>query len=233
MKVERFLIDLDGSWNSHDLKISSVIVLFVMLSVAVVHCENRSNFSLIFSGGANYGCLVPKEPIDGVSGASKWGGNGGVHAEIGIAGHFIETGFDYSYFKNDLSYLDTDKSIDGTRSLTMHSMAIPIMYNFHLSNREAGDPNLIVGIGLLASYSPYQVVRKIGTLPDYSSSNWAVGPCLRISFYPLEIEGKYYPGLYLGLFRSISRFYTDDYYKDKKAGVWGILDIGISLKMKL
>jgi hypothetical protein len=91
---------------------------------------------------------------------------------------------------------------------------------------------LIVGIGLLASYSPYRVVGETGTLPDYNANNWAVGPCLRFGFYPLEIEGKYYPGLYLGLFRSFSRFYTDDYYKGKEAGVWGILDIGISLRTR-
>ena len=218
---------------THDLKIPSLTVLLVMLSVAAVHCENRSNFALLFSGGANYGCLVPKEPVDGVSGASKWGGNGSVHAEIGIAGHFVETGLDYSYFKNDVTYKDTDKSIEGTRSFAVQNIAIPIMYNFHFFKRESGDPNLIAGIGLLASYSPYRVVGETGTLPDYSSNNWALGPCLRIGFYPLEIEGKYYPGLYLGLFRSISRFYTDDYYKGKETGVWGIFDIGISLRMKL
>jgi hypothetical protein len=219
----------------HYKKAFSLIALFATLSSTVAYCENKSAFSLIFSGGANFGGIEPKKPmkpLDAVSGASKWGGTGGVHAEIGIAGHFIETGLDYSYYKNDLTYKDAEKNIDGTRSFAVQGIALPITYNFHFFKRSGGDPGLIVGLGFLGSYFPYQETKETGTLSGYNSKNWAAGPILRVSYYPLEIEGKYLPGLYLGLFRSLSRIYTDDYYKDSKAGDLGILDMGINLKIK-
>jgi hypothetical protein len=61
---------------------------------------------------------------------------------------------------------------------------------------------------------------------------WAAGPCLRIGYYPLEIEEKYLLGLYLEIRRSISQIYTDDYFKGTKPGDLGILDFGVSLKLQ-
>ena len=211
-----------------------VIAAVVMIGLATsAYCEKKNLLSFIFSGGTNFGGIVRTGSIDAVSSASQWGGHGGVHAEIGISGHFIETGLDYSYYRDDLTYQDAKNNIDGTRSFALHGISLPVMYNFHFLNRKNGDPNLIMGIGLLGSYFPYQEVGETGTLSGYNLKNWAAGPCLQIDYYPLEIEEKYLLGLYLNLYRSISQFYTDDYYIATKAWDLGILDLGFSLRMRL
>ncbi len=211
-----------------------VIAAVVMIGLATsAYCEKKNLLSLIFSGGTNLGSIVRTGSVDAVSSASQWGGQGGVHAEIGISGHFIETGLDYSYYKDDLIYQDANNSINGTRSFALHSLSLPIMYNFHFFNRKNGDPNLIVGVGLLCSVFPYQEVGETGTLSGYNLKNWAAGPSLQIDYYPLEIEEKYLLGLYLNLYRSISQFYTDAYYIGTKTGDLGILDLGFGLRMRL
>lgn len=210
-----------------------VIAAIVMIGLAIsAYCEKKNMLTLIFCGGANFGAIVRAGSIDAVSSASQWGGHGGVHAEIDISGHFIETGLDYSYYKDNLIYQDANNNIDGKRSFALHSLSLPIMYNFHFLNRKSGDPNLIVGVGFLGSYFPYQEIGETGTLAGYNLKNWAAGPCLQISYYPLEIEEKYLLGLYLNLYRSISQFYTDSYYIGAKAGELGILDLGINLRMR-
>jgi hypothetical protein len=233
MNAGHLLIDFDDFWDSHERGIFSSVLLFVMLSTTAAFCENKGILSLIFSGGASYVCVAPNEPVDAVTSASRWGGNGGIHAEIDLAGHFIETGLDYSYFKNDYTYNNLSGNIDGTRSFTIQGITLPVMYNFHFFNRGNGDPRLILGLGLFGSYFPYHKVGETGSMSSYNLKNWTAGPCLRISYYPLEIEDKYLLGLFLGLSRSINGFYTDDYYKGTNAGNLGFLDLGINLKMRL
>jgi hypothetical protein len=228
---KRFLGALHRIWKSHERKFVPLVFLFTMLSSTAVYGENQSGFSLVFSGGMHVGGITRAEPIDAVSSASKWEGHGGVHAEMDIAGHFLETGLDYFYLKKDLDYEDTDKNIDGTRSFTAHGIALPVLYNFRFLKRGSGDPSLVLGVGLTGFLFPYQEIKDTGTVSVSDSKNWAAGPCIRISYYPLELKGKYSPGLYLSLFRSFSRFYiVDD--EDSKAGELAIIGIGISLKIK-
>jgi hypothetical protein len=205
-------------------------VLFMVLSSPTVHGEHQSALAMIFSGGTHVGGITKTEPVDAVSSASKWGGHAGVHTEMDIAGHFLETGLDYFYLKKDLDYEDTNKAIEGTRSFTANGIALPIMYNFHFFKREGGDPNLVLGVGLQGFIFPVQEIKDTGTVPSSDSKNWAAGPCIRISYYPLEIKRKYAPGIYLQLFRSFSHFYTVD-YEDAEAGELAFIGLGVSLKV--
>ncbi len=168
--VKHFLIDPDYSWISLVLKIFSVVLLFLILSLVSAYCENTNMFSLIISGGINYGSIVKSGNIDAITSASKVGGHGSIHNEINIYGHFIETGLDYISYFEDINYKDTNKNIDGTRSFSMHSINLPIMYNFHFFNRKNGNPTLILGLGLLGYYFPYQEIRDTGTLSGYNKA---------------------------------------------------------------
>jgi hypothetical protein len=213
-------------------KIVAIVALFAAISSTALYSQNRGWLSVIFSGGTGFSGIEPKKPTDAVSGASRWGGRGGVHAEVGISGQFIETGLDYSYLTDDLTYTDAGKSIDGTRNFVLQSVTLPIMYNFHFFNRNDGNPNLVCGIGLFGSYFPYMAIGETGILSNYDLMNWAAGPCLRISCFPFEIEDKYFLGLYLDIRRSINHLYTDGYFNGTKPGDVGILDFGVSLKLQ-
>lgn len=221
---------LCGTWRSHVLKIVPFVALFVMLSSTAAYAE-QSRLSLVFSGGMQVGGITKTEPVDAVSSASKWEGHAGVHTEMNIAGHFLETGLDYFYLKKDLNYEDSEKAIAGTRSFAAHGIALPIMYNFHFFKREGGDPNLVLGVGLQGFFFPDQDLKDTGAVPPSDSKNWAAGPCIRISYYPLEIKRKYSPGIYLHLFRSASRFYTVD-YENAEPGELAIMGFGVSLKVR-
>jgi len=214
------------------LKFFAIAALIGALSSTAIHCQNSSRLSLIFSGGTGFSGIEPRKPTDAVSGASRWGGSGGIHAEIGISGQFIEAGIDYSYLTNWLTYSDAGKSIEGTRRFSLQSVTLPIMYNFRFFPRKDGNPNLMCGIGLFGSYFPHKAIGETGTLSGYDLMNWAAGPCLRISYFPFELEDEYLLGLYLDIRQSISHAYTDDYFKGAKPGDLGILDLGVSLKLQ-
>jgi hypothetical protein len=147
-------------------KIVTIVSLFAVISSTAVYCENKSWLSLIFSGGAGFAGIEPTKPTDAVSGASQWGGRGGVRAEMNLAGQYIETGVDYSYLASSVTYRDGISNIDGTRSFAMQAITLPVMYNLHFFNRKDGNPNLVCGIGVFGSCFPYQTVAETGTLSN-------------------------------------------------------------------
>lgn len=205
-------------------------LLIFALSTSVLYGEGASLLSLVVAGGGNFSCLVPKRPVDAVTSASKWGGYGSVHAEIGIAGHVIETGLDYADLHNTIDFEESGDT--GQRSLTTQSITVPVMYDFRFFERKKGEPKLIFGIGLFGSWFPSVDVQEKGYAPGYRTEVWAAGPCLRLGYYPLALQRKYFPGVYLNLFRTLNPFYSDDYYVGEKEGVFGLLDIGVSLRIK-
>lgn len=226
-----FFPDIGDFRNGCGLKISSALLILLMLPSIAAYGENKTKSSLIFSGGMHVGGITQTEPLDAVSSASKKCGHGGVHTEMDIAGHPFEIGLEYSYFEKRLDYKDAEKGIDGRRSFTAHGLALPVLYNFHFFNRANGDPNLVLGVGLSGYYFPQQDIEDTGTVSVSDAKNWAAGPCIRITYFPFTIKEKYFPGLYLHLFRSINQFYSVD-YEDADAGELAILGFGLSLKLK-
>jgi hypothetical protein len=100
-------------------------------------------------------------------------------------------------------------------------LTLPVMHNFHFFNRKDGNPGLICGVGLSGSWFPYKAIGETATLSNYDLMNGAAGLCLRINYFPFELEDKYLLGPYPDFMRSINHMYTV-----------GILDFGVSLRLQ-
>jgi hypothetical protein len=212
---------------------SFAIILFVaFFGSSTLFGDENGKPTISAFGGMSYACLVPKRPVDGVSGASKIGVHGGVHVEFDVVGHYIETGLDYSLLKSDVRYADVPNGIDGTRALLVHAIDLPLMYSWHLLEGASGDPRLTFGVGAMASFFLKHDAGETGTLARYDPKAWSAGPCLRLGFYPLPLKGTLNTGLYLSLFRSLGPLFSDEYFSGKKAAVPGTLDFGICIRIK-
>lgn len=227
---KRFLSGPVGSRVHPGRKLILLAFLGVMLT-STIHGENLGMASYSFSGGMHLGGITKTEGLDAVSSASRWQAHGGVHAEVEIAGQIFETGLDYSYLKKELTYKDTSKSISGETAFAAHALSLPLLYNLRFFNRPSGGARLVLGLGLTAYYFPHQELEATGTVPDSDSKNWALGPAVRLGWYPIELMGRYCIGPYAALFRSFNRFYDID-FEGAESGELAIMELGINLKVR-
>ena len=172
--------------------------------------------------------------VDGVTGASKLGGHTGLQGEFNLWGNYIQTGFDYLYYSEDIIYNVPKNNINGTRSFTLQAVSVPVTYNFHFFNRSNGIPIFVLGLGIQGSYFLSRDVRDSGTLSGYQLKNYTFAPLLRFSVYPFNFLDQHSAGVYLNVSRTIkSQFYSDDYYSKDFAGDVVTLDLGIALNYAL
>jgi hypothetical protein len=210
----------------------ALIFIFAMNTVVAL-CEDNKPFSFIFSAGMNTGGIVKKSKIDAVTSATKLGIHGGVHSEIDILSHFVETGLDYLSYRQVLSYQDSFKNNNGTRAFSMHCFSVPITYNFHLFKRDNSNPHLVLGIGISASLFLSQSIRDNAKLPNYQINRSLFSPVLKLTYFPLDLMNQYPLGAYLHISRSGNNFYTDDYFTGSQSGGLVTIGLGLSLKYRL
>ena len=198
--------------------------------------EKHSNISIL-AGAASGGLVENKEMsgIDGVSnvdaitGATKTFFNGGIHSEIDIKGHKIETGLDYIGFDQSVEYKMPSLSVNGKRDVQFHQMRLPIMYNFHFFKDSQNYSRLILKAGLSMGYTFSKSVFDFGNIPDYKFTNWDYGPTLGVSVFPLQLKQNYRIGFYLDLYRG-SQIYEDIYHKAEGIGGQSFMKFGVVLQ---
>jgi len=82
--------------------------------------------------------------IDTITGATKIFYNAGIHTEINLKGHFIETGLDYISFDQSVEYELPSLSVAGNRALSFHQLRLPLTYNLQLFKNRQNHPRLIL-----------------------------------------------------------------------------------------
>lgn len=188
---------------------------------------NISSFSFLSS--LSSGGIIEDTEIDAVSGATSLTYSAGVHSEINIRGHILETGLDYISFKQDFTYLDHSQGIDGTRDFSYHQLRLPVTYNFQFFKNNENKPLLIFKAGLSVGYTFSKTITDNGALPDYRMNKFNFAPTIGLASYPIKINNKYDLGFYLDLFRS-GKFYEDVY--NKEMGNLSNLKFGLILRFQ-
>lgn len=203
-------------------KVYKIAAVVLICAVTVMGFSDDTHFlKWVFSGGLNWGNMVQNSVVDGVSSATKAGGNANVHVQLF---QNFETGLDFTFNQEDINYIGS--VTNGKRTFTMLSITLPLMYDFQLIKQTNGDPILILGLGIFCSYFPYQNVTETGNLAGYTMNQFVGGPYLRLSYYPFDLGNSHYLGFYLNVFRSFSHLVIDkfhDYQWDT-----GIINTGVS-----
>lgn len=212
-----------------------LLLILVIVGVSTAVCWSDGIFSPLIYGGLNWGSIV-KLPgkIDGVTTATKVGGQTGLHGELKVFGHYLQLGADYIFYNQDIVYNDPANNINGARLFSFHSITVPVTYNFHLFTNTNGNPFFVIGLGFFNSFFVSQHVVDAGTLSGYTLRNQLGGAYLRLTVYPFEFNSRNLGGFYLNFFRSAStNFYLDNYYKGERGSDMGTLNIGFVMKYDL
>jgi len=167
--------------------------------------------------------------IDAITGATKTLFNSGVHTEIDIKGHKIETGLDYISFDQSVEYKMPSLSVNGQRDIRFHQLRLPLTYNFQFFRDSQNYPRLILKAGLSGGYTFSKSVSDFGNIPDYTFTNWDYGPTLGVSVFPLQLKQNYRIGFYLDLYRG-SQIYEDVYHKAEGIGGQSFMKFGVVLQ---
>jgi hypothetical protein len=201
-------------------------LLSVLLSLLVIQplFSLDNDFTLSINVGCSWNFLVrsflvyppaPPAKPDAVTGATRIGLNTGVRLAKKVLGHAIETGLDFNFFQTGLNYNDTDRNIVGSRTLTLASVSLSAIFDFHLFNRSSGDPYLKICPGFFAAYYPYADVAQTVNPGNYNLNRFTIGPAIRVYVYPFDIVDNKYLGFYLEVQQSLNHFLVDKAYSDR------------------
>jgi len=101
--------------------------------------NKRTSISIL--AGLSAGGLVENTIMSGISGLSetdaitgttKSSFNAGIHSEINIKGHVIETGLDYPGFDQSFTYDLPSFNVNGVKDVRFHQLRLPMTYNFSI-----------------------------------------------------------------------------------------------------
>jgi len=167
--------------------------------------------------------------VDAITGATKTLFNSGIHTEIDIKGHKIETGLDYITFDQSIEYMVPSLSVNGQRDVQFHQLRLPLTYNFQFFRDSQNYSRLILKAGFSMGYTFSKSVSDFGNIPDYKFTNWDYGPTLGVSVFPLQLKQNYRIGFYLDLYRG-SQIYEDIYHKAEGIGGQSFMKFGVIMQ---
>jgi len=217
-------------------------LFWAVLALSICGCSTTNNSgrhsTISILAGLSSGGLVENREmsgingvsnIDTITGATRTFYNAGIHTEINLKGHSIETGLDYISFDQSVEYELPSLSVSGNRDFSFHQLRLPLTYNLHLFKNSQNYPRLILKAGMSTGYTFAESVTEDGNVPDYKFTNWDYGPTLGILIYPLQLKQNYRVGFYLDLYRG-SRIYEDIYHEAEGIGGHSFLKYGILLQ---
>jgi hypothetical protein len=167
--------------------------------------------------------------IDAVTGATKTRFNAGIHTEINLKSHYIETGLDYISFDQSVEYKLPSFSVAGNRDFNFHQLRLPLTYNLHLFKNSQNYPLLILKAGMSVGYTFSESVTHNGNIPDYKFTKWDYGPTIGIAVYPIQFKQSYRMGIYMDLYRG-SQIYEDIYHQSEGMGGHSFIKFGIVIQ---
>ncbi len=167
--------------------------------------------------------------IDAITGATNKSYNAGIHYELNLNGHKLETGLDYICFDQTVQYDMPSFSVNGKRAFRFHQLRAPVTYNLGFFRNSQNFPLLVLKAGLSVGYTFSKTITDYGSLPDYKFTDWDYGPTLGVSFYPIQLSQGYRIGVYLDLYRG-SQIYEDAYHRAEGIGGQSFVKFGVVLQ---
>ena len=127
--------------------ITVIIILFSLIS-EVGGKEGKSIFSFSIFGGPQFGGINENRDIDAITSATKVGGKAGLRVELSVKRNLtIETGLEYLFFNQELTYRDAPGNYTGLRKMSFQQLRIPLTYNLHFSENKRNDPLFVLRLG--------------------------------------------------------------------------------------
>ncbi len=224
-------------------KLLPVFIIFLIVCT-IISCnfqpgvinQNRSLISL--AGGLTYGGINDNQDydaasgatqVDGISGATKIGYSGGLHTAVNLNGHIIETGLDYTTFRQTISYKAVDAAYSGDRDIEYAQLRLPLTYNLQFFKNRFSYSQLAVKLGFSAGYTVSKSVTSGQYLPDHTFDNFEAGPLLGLIYYPYMSRGRMRLGIYMDLYRG-TKFFEDAYHTSGEVGGQSFIKVGLLLQ---
>lgn len=189
------------------LALSLLLIFKGTIHAQTVEMQNKIKVSV--QAGLSSGGIVESMDIDGFSGATKAGVNGGIH----ISKHFsfgeMETGIDYLNSRQTFTYSDDVNHFVGERIISLNQMMIPFTYNIPLFRSLLSNTELQLKVGGVGQLN-FLPMTESGSLPDYTFKRFSGGITIGMSAYPFTLGDKYKLGFYADLYKG-SQIYKDLY----------------------
>ncbi len=211
----------------------ALLTSFFLVLLSAGTPESKPIFSFSFFAGPQYGGINEDKNVDGVTSASKFGGKTGLRAELEAKKFVIvETGLEYIFFNQELSYLDPSQNYDGKRALFLRELRIPLTYNLHVRENRQHDPLFILRLGGFLGILLDDNTKQNGTVPEYSTKRAEGGIVIGGVVCPFTIAGHVSVGFCLDMQRGFSTFWNDPYQKGEwmGAGRTSSVTIGVQLR---
>lgn len=210
--------------TNNTIKFLLILILFSSCSITD---KSQRGFKFSAQAGLNKGGIAentdlsivsnaktpPQSSVDAFSGATKMGGNVGVHINKPLWLGEIETGMNYMYNFQTFTFADQGNMYFGVRKLHVNQFMMPLTYNIILLKKTLPNAEIQLKFGFLAQFNVVSTIEdKSSSLPEYLIDNSSNGAVFGISAYPLKFDNGSKLGFYLDAYRG-SRIYTDFYNK--------------------
>lgn len=201
--------------------------------------ETKPEPALKFYGGFQQGGIIENTDFsaigdispDAFTGATNTGFHTGVHYEYFTSTLSFEAGLDVIGNKQSFRYSDITNNHQGERQLFSTQLRVPLTINFPLFKGKNPEGMVKFKLGISPGISMINQLSTEGSIPDYSTSAFTLGPAMAIELWPFKINNKYNPGIYFGLFRSAQGVYNDFYQVGEMPGL-SYMTFGITWNIK-
>ncbi len=200
-------------------KFSFMMLILALTSCSVTKKTTKPPPSFRINAGIQKGGIIANTdfttlentPPDGFTGANSKGIHAAIHYEYFTSFVSFETGLDLLWNKQTFNYSDIGNNYVGVRQLFTTQFRVPLFVNMRFLKGKNPEGMMKFKLGISPGLSMINQLSAEGSLPDYSTSSFSLGPAMAIELSPFRINEKYNPGLYFGLFRSAQAVYNDFY----------------------
>lgn len=168
--------------------------------------------------GANKGGIVENTDFtqlaevipDAFSGATKTGGNIGIHTFLPLRHNAVQLGLVYMYNQQTFTYSDAKNNHFGERKLDVSQVMLPSTFNIGLFRKSNPQGLFQLKFGHVLQYNLAGITNNTDLLPNYSYNRWSNGITFGISTIPFSLKNGMKLGAYVNIYRG-SQIFTDFY----------------------
>lgn len=217
-------------------KIHTYVVILIVLFLHIVGFATegeRSIFSFSILVGPQFGGINENRDIDAITSATKAGGKAGVRVELAVRRYFIiETGLEYLFFNQELTYSDAPGNYNGERKIFFQQLRIPLTYNLHFSENRRHDPLAVLRLGPYLGFLLPEKIEDEGNVPEFTIKQIDAGIVITGLICPFVIGKWASAGIFFDLQRGLVSFWEDPHHPGEGfgAGRTSALSIGLLVK---